>query len=336
MDHTQIKDILTELGEAICQHVHHSLKTQSLERLSAVHKEGEDDTIYQIDKEVEDIIVPALTEHAEKLGGIVLIAEGVGETEKLVLPEGMPENEAALQIIMDPIDGTRGIMYDKRSAFFLAGAALNQQNTSLQNIEVAVMVELPTSRAAFSDTLWAIKGQGAHAYTRHLEAGKVQEKAIRPSQSATIYGGFAQIARFFPPGREVLAAVEERMLEQIFPDAPEGKTIVFEDQYISSGGQLYEILMGHDRFVADIRAALFKKMKKAGKKTGHVCHPYDVCTILIGQEAGVIITDIAGNLLNYPLDTSSAVNWVAYANEKIKKEVEGAFQGALGEFRISG
>src|SRR5690606_23963849 len=134
-----------------------------------------------------------------------------------------------------------------------------------------------TSRSLFSDTLWAIRGKGAFAYTKNLETGRVQEKAIRPSQSPTIYGGFAQVARFFPPGREVLAAVEEAMLEKIFPEAPEGKTIVFEDQYISSGGQLYEILMGHDRFVADIRAALFDKMKKEGKKIGHVCHPYDVC-----------------------------------------------------------
>ena len=336
MNHIQIKNLLCEIGETICQHIHQSLKTQSLERLSAVHKEGEDDTIYQIDKEVEDIIVPALAKHAEKLGGIVLIAEGIGETEKVVLPEGIAESEAALQVIMDPIDGTRGIMYDKRPAFFLAGVAPNLPSTGLQDIEVAVMVELPTSRAAFSDTLWAIKGQGAYATTKHLETRKVQEKTIRPSQSNTIYGGFAQIARFFPPGREVLAAIEEAMLEKIFPNVPEGKAIVFEDQYISSGGQLYEMLMGHDRFVADIRAALFEKMKKEGKKTGHVCHPYDICTILIGQEAGVIIVDIAGKPLNYPLDTTSPVNWVAYANENIRREVEGAFKGALREFGVIG
>ena len=334
MDYTQIKDLLCKIGETICRNVHHSLKTQSIDRLSAVHKEGADDTIYQIDKEVEGIIVPMLEKYAEKLGGIVLIAEGIGETEKMLMPAGISESKAAWQIIMDPIDGTRGIMYDKRPAFFLAGVAPNQPEASLQDIEVAVMVELPTSRSLFSDTLWAIKGKGAFAYTKNLETENIQEKAIRPSQSDTIYGGFAQIARFFPPGREVLAAVEEAMLEKIFPEAPEGKTIVFEDQYISSGGQLYEILMGHDRFVADIRAALFDKMKKEGKKIGHVCHPYDVCAILVGQEAGVIITDIRGNPLNYPLDTTSPVNWVAYANEKIQQQVEPAFKAALEEYKI--
>ena len=89
-----------------------------------------------------------------------------------------------------------------------------------------------------------------------------------------------------------------------------------------------------DRFVADIRAALYKKMKKEGKKTGHVCHPYDVCAILIGQEAGVIITDIYGNPLNYPLDTMSPVNWVAYANEKIQQQVGPALKAALEEHKI--
>ena len=53
-----------------------------------------------------------------------------------------------MRIIIDPIDGTRGLMYDKRSAFFLAGAAPNRgDSTTLQDIEVAAMVELPTTRS---------------------------------------------------------------------------------------------------------------------------------------------------------------------------------------------
>ncbi len=53
-------------------------------------------------------------------------------------------------------------MYDKRAAWALAGVAPNKgPGTRLRDIEVAVMTELPTSKMAYRDVLWAIKGQGA-------------------------------------------------------------------------------------------------------------------------------------------------------------------------------
>jgi fructose-1,6-bisphosphatase/inositol monophosphatase family enzyme len=338
MNHELTREVLCQIGEAVCRKVHQALQEQSIEERSSVHQEGADDTIYQIDKDVEDIIVPLLRKQATALGGVVLIAEGIGEgsLDGLVLPENIEAAEAAVRIIMDPIDGTRGIMYDKRSAFFLAGAAPNKgRQTRLQDIEVAVMTELPTSRSVLSDTLWAIKGKGTHRYTWHLEKNTRETRIIRPSQSPTWYGGFGQIARFFPPGRETLAAIEDDMLATLFPDAPAGKAIVFEDQYISSGGQLYEILVGHDRFVADIRESLFRKMKQAGQKTGHVCHPYDVCASLIGTEAGIIITGPGGEPLDAPLDTTSPVDWVAYANEQLRAQIEPVLRASMVKYGLS-
>ena len=71
--------------------------------------------------------------------------------------------DAAIRLIVDPIDGTRGIMYDKRSAWSVAGVAPNHgPDTRLRDIEIAVMTELPTSKMGSADVLWAIKGKGAH------------------------------------------------------------------------------------------------------------------------------------------------------------------------------
>ncbi len=119
MNHNLIKDILIQIGESVCKKVHQSLKEQTVEERSAVFKEGEDDTIYRIDRDVEEVLVPILEKNARQLNGIVLVAEGIGEnTNGVVLPHGKRAESASLRIIMDPIDGTRGIMYDKRSAFF--------------------------------------------------------------------------------------------------------------------------------------------------------------------------------------------------------------------------
>lgn len=336
MQHTFIRDVLIEIGEAVCKKVHRSLQEQTVEQRSAVYKEGEDDTIYQIDRDVEEILIPILEKNAKLLNGIVLVAEGIGEdTNAVVLPKGKRAESAALRIIMDPIDGTRGIMYDKRSAFFLAAAAPNRGSaTSLIDIEVAVMTELPTSRSISSDTLWAIRGKGAHGFTRNLQTNDIVKRDVSPSKSKTIIGGFAQIARFFPPGRDLLARIEDELIETILPDAPAGKAVVFEDQYISTGGQLYEMLMGHDRFIADIRSILYKKLEKEGKKPGHVCHPYDICTKMIASEAGIIITDVYGTRLDAPLDVLSPVDWIGYANAHIRAEVEPILQHLMKKYGL--
>jgi fructose-1,6-bisphosphatase/inositol monophosphatase family enzyme len=335
MNQELVKSILLEIGNAVCDKVHASLQSQSIELLSAIYKENYDDTIYAIDKDVENILVPMLAIHAETLGGIVLVAEGIGEEGvDFVLPTHYTATQATIKIIIDPIDGTRGIMYDKRSAFFLAGAATNNPNNTLQDIQVAVMTELPTSKAMYSDSYWAVKGQGVKGERRNLMTQEKKEKKAMPSQSKTIKGGFAQLSRFFPPGREILAKIEDELIMTLFPHEWEGRTIIFEDQYISSGGQLYEMICGHDRFIGEIRTALYTMLATKGIAAGHACHPYDVCCHLIGTEAGMVITDINGNPLNYPLDTTTSVDWLGFANQAIYNEVFPLLQSLLVKYQL--
>jgi len=318
----QVLKFLRKAGDKVRDKVYSELKKSSIEDLSAVFKEAEDDTIYQIDRNVEEILVPLLEPEAKKLGGIWLVAEGIGDPETGVYLGVEPGKKPKWAILIDPIDGTRGIMYNKRPAFFLAGAATFKEDLKLSDIEVACMTELPTSKMLFSDVLFAIKGEGCQAERYNLMTEECILLPIRPSQATDLLGGFGQIARFFPPGRALLAQIEDELIEILYPDAVEGKTLVFEDQYISSGGQMYEILMGHDRYVADIRDVLFAKMAKEGKKKGHICHPYDVCTFLIGKEAGVQFTDSEGKELDAPFNLLAEVGWIAYSNSSIRALVE--------------
>ena len=328
--------MLIEAGTAVREKVYSSLQNSSAEKLSSVYAEKSEDTIYTIDREVEEVLLPVLEKYAEEIGGIILLAEGIGEDESgTLIPAGITAESAKLRIIIDPIDGTRCIMYNKRSAFFLAGVAPNHgNNTSLQDIEIAVMMELPTSKQFLADTLWAIKGKGCFAQSDNLFTKEKTSKDIMPSRAKTIIGGFAQLARFFPPGREILSKIEDELIETLVPSNPGGKALVFEDQYISSGGQLYEILMGHDRFVADVRGILYMYLKTKGKEGGHVCHPYDVCAHLIGTEAGVIITDPTGAPLNAKLDLTSEIDWIGYANKDIENEIKPLLTKLLKKYHL--
>ena len=328
MNHEAVLELLTGIGEAARDGAQASMSGQSIEERSAVHRESRSDVIYAIDQDVEGMIAAAMEERAGAVGGLVLVAEGIGEEEVVAYPQGIDDSAAPLRVIMDPIDGTRGLMYDKRSAFFLAGAAPNRgEATCLADIEVAVMVEIPTTRSSLSDTLWAVRGRGARGRTRHLVEGWSADFVPAPSGAPSIRGGFAQISRFFPPGKDILARIEEELLERLFPDAGDGEILTFEDQYISSGGQLYEMLKGRDRFVADLRAGLFSR--PGTSRPGHVCHPYDLAAHLIGTEAGVIITAPSGAPLDVPMDTAAPVDWVAYANPEIHREVAATLTSLL-------
>jgi hypothetical protein len=332
-DHEEISRRLAIIGEIVRDHVLSELRRQSSETLSAIAFETAADKIYVIDRSVETIMLPALVEHLQPALSFALICEGVNDEQPLAFPAGTPIDEAQARLIIDPIDGTRPIMYNKRSAWWLAGLAPNRgAETSLRDIDVAVQVEIPTTRAAMADTLWAIRGRGARGATTNLISGERMSFQPRPSGATTIKEGFASVFHPFPGGKEIFAAIEEDLAREIIGGLETSKTAIFDDQYLSTGGQIYELMTGRDRMLLDARGLLYEKFKRDGRPAGHACHPYDLCTVLIAQEAGVIATDGRGNTLDAPLDTTTDVSWIGYANEAIHRQVEPVLLQLLSKY----
>jgi hypothetical protein len=120
--------------------------------------------------------------------------------------------------------------------------------------------------------------------------------------------------------------MDDEVVEAVLGPPQPGKAQAFEDQYICTGGQLYELMAGHDRFIADLRP-LFERRRAGGAAL--CCHPYDLCTELIARELGVLVTDERGGPLDAPLDVSFDVAWVGYANHALKARVEPHLQRAL-------
>ena len=107
------------------------------------------------------------------------------------------------------------------------------------------------------------------------------------------------------------------------------KASCFEDQYLSTGGQLYELIAGRDRFIADLRPLLASVVASRGLPPALCCHPYDICTALIAQECGVLLSQANGEPIDAPFDVDADVAWVGYANESIRASVEPALRAAL-------
>jgi len=319
---------IRRLQESIRDAVVAATEQQNPGHLSAVSREESSDTIYAIDVVGEDLLLSFFEELSAK-HSFVLIAEGLPES-RIVFPRSTPEAEASFRIIVDPIDGTRGLMYQKRSAWVLTGVAPNRgPETSLRDVVLAVQTEIPLVKQHLSDQLWAIRGQGAKAERHNRLTRERVPISFRPSTAATIEHGFAMISRFFPGVRDELAAIDaEIVIGALGPTRP-GKALCFEDQYISSGGQLYELMAGHDRFVADLRPLMEQVVAARGQRLGICCHPYDLCTALIAEEMGIAVTDLSGGPLNPPLDVATEVGWAGYANARIRQQVEPLLQTAL-------
>ena len=317
------------LHERIRDAVVEACERTSLDELARIDKDDEGDTIYALDRVSENVLMELFESEVATIAPLVLVAEGL-PSAGVTLPRGAKESEAMWRIIVDPIDGTRGLMYQKRSAWILTGVARNRGgDTNLQDIELAVQTEIPLIKQHLSDTLWAFRGQGVKGYRMNRLTGEQHYLKLRPSRAKTIAHGFAMIARFFPGAREELAAIDEEIVRRALGPVHPGKAHCFEDQYISTGGQLYELMAGHDRFVADLRPLVEQVINRRGERLGICCHPYDVCTELVAREAGVIVTDERGEPLRAPLAVEPDVAWVGYANPSIRREIEPLLREAL-------
>ncbi len=308
--HVQVRDRLIE-----------AMTVSSVEHLAGIDRCGLDDTIYRIDVEAEEALVPGLT----AWGGeepIHVVAEGMGEeTGGVLFPSNADADAVRWHVLIDPIDGTRGLMYAKRSAWIVTGVAPNVgRPPRLADIQVAVQTEIPTPKQTRVDQLWAQRSAGALAVREDLVTGGVAPLSLRPSRAIGLADGFASLSKFFLESKAELAAIEQSVWRRFQAQHSENG-MIFDDQYVSSAGQLHELTVGHDRVNGDLRAVLLTSGEAPDRpRTG--VHPYDLAAVLIAQEAGVEVTGGHGEPLDAPFDTTSDVAWLGYANRALREKLE--------------
>lgn len=327
--------LILELQGQIRDTVVAACEQHALEELAGVAEdETSGDTIYAVDRVSEALLVAFFAERVAPRWPLVLLAEGL-PPEGVVLPVGLDPAAALIRVIVDPIDGTRGLMYQKRSAWVLTGVAPNRGTaTRLSEIVLAAQTEIPLVKQHLCDVLWASADGPMRAERLNRLNGERRVLTLRPSRAVSIAHGFATVSRFFPGARELLAAIDEAVVRATLGPPQLGKAQCFEDQYICSGGQLYELIAGHDRFVADLRPLLEHYLAARGEALGICCHPYDLCTALVARQAGVILTDERGAAFDAPLNVEADVGWVGYANAAIRAQIEPALQAALQTYEL--
>ncbi|MBC8077044.1 MAG: inositol monophosphatase, partial [Chloroflexales bacterium] len=153
--------LIRQLHDQIRDAVVAACEQSAADELASVVAEDEGDTIYAVDRVSEELLLQFFAQHVAPEWPLVLVAEGL-HGGSITLPAGTPEDEASIRVIVDPIDGTRGLMYQKRSAWILTGVAPNRgPRTGLRDIALAVQTEIPLVRQHLCDTLWATQSEPA-------------------------------------------------------------------------------------------------------------------------------------------------------------------------------
>lgn len=272
------------------------------------------DTIYGIDMIAETALLNFIETHQHEAPAFALVGEfETGET--LTFGNGQPE----FRVLLDPIDGTRLLMHKKSSGWILTGIALERgAATRLADIFFALQTELPPPKQTFADTLWASQFGTAQGQREDLLTGASTPLLLGGDMSEDLLHGFISFVNLFPRGKQLLAKLEEDFLySPIVAASTAAEPPIFADQHLSTGGQLYALMTGQMRLVADFRPLLNQHWRQRHEPTLLCAHPYDLATALIARKAGVSLFDQEGSELDGPTAPTDEIGWIGFANTKL-------------------
>lgn len=233
------------------------------------------------------------------------------------------------RVVVDPIDGTRNLMADVRSAWsVIAIAPPGPNEPRMSEVEGGLLSEIPDSRGAWARVFRATSDGRVRLTLTDVEGAQIRTDGIwQCDGDGRADNGYFPFFRYSPDLRPAIARIEADFFARI--EELEGAEIrtCYDDQYISNGGQLALVTLGTYRMIADLRAYL---ANRRGRPT-LTCKPYDCAgAILVARAAGCIVTDAGGGELDFPLDVSTPVSFVAWTNAATRARLEPHLNAVLG------
>ncbi|QDV08500.1 bifunctional inositol-1 monophosphatase/fructose-1,6-bisphosphatase [Planctomycetes bacterium Poly30] len=287
---------------------------------------GAGDITFAIDVVAEEAVDRWLEDVAAR-GPISLLTEDAGWRHfgpaECGGAEPLPDfDHGGPRIILDPIDGTRNVMHDLRSAWVVVSfAGPGPSEPRYKDLVYGLVSEIPDSRTSEAREIDAVLGDGARlrrlivpAASHGAGATEVvhSDGTLHADPELRLDRGYFPFFAFHPSCRADIAALAHRVFETLREEHPSiDLSTVFNDQYISSGGQLALLALGAYRAIVDPRTIV-------GERTGRptqTAKAYDMAgAALIATEAGCVVTDPLGEPLDFPLDATTPVDFAGFHN----------------------
>jgi hypothetical protein len=336
-----VTDALRSLAADLCDRVldaHREAQAQSLERTGSVASlfesrgQGAGDETFALDERCEAAVEAWARNHARS-GPLSVLTEDRGWRHFGPDPR---RSGAALELAgfdhggprlaVDPVDGTRNIACDLRSAWTVVSACGPGSDVPrAQDVTHGTVSELPVTAAASARRFVADTGRGATVETRACLLGQPAGTPSPPSElrvdASDEPRGYLPFFRYDPHLRPAAVELESHFLERLIEHEGASARHLYDDQYISSAGQLVLLALGTYRFVCDPRPLLGARTKTAATTS----KPYDLAgALVLAREAGCVLTPLDAPRLppadgsalpfDFPLDTSAEVGFVGYHN----------------------
>jgi len=269
-----------------------------------VRTEGGDD-VFGVDARAEDALLGALTGLGGRWPGTAIVE---GHDDPVVVGHaGGP-----WRYIVDPVDGTRGLLAGKRSAWVLLGAGRHAR--TLEDLEVGAAVEIPTRRAAVSLVAHAAVGGPAHAVDDDLVSPGADPRPVElVPRGGDLARRFVTVVRLAPGSHAPIGEWADRHLAGLE---------VYDDMAPCTGSHLMGLATGGDAAVFDPRPILVP---------GHLAaHPYDLASLVVTRAAGAVVEALPPGPLDVPLDCTTPVAWAGYADAEVAARLRpgaGSFPG---------
>ena len=224
------------------------------------------------------------------------------------------------RVVVDPIDGTRHLLFELRSAWTVIGVAGPGSEAPHQGqIEFGLVTEIPTRLAGWARELEAVHGQGCELREVPLLGQDPGEpRVLKPVDDARVDHGYFPFFAYHPEVRAASHAVAQRFFQRLRRFENAEIEHCYDDQYIASGGQLALLALGHYTMVADLRPRL---LGPEGRGT-QCAKPYDLSgAVLCATEAGCRVCGLDGRPLEMPLDTQTPVGFLAFAGPRTRERL---------------
>jgi len=318
------RERLRELAESIRVVLHEDLT--SLERDSKPLRHGAGDLTYAIDEGTE-LVAARWMARLAATEPLSLFTEDHGW--KHVSDSGSGFDHGGPRIVLDPIDGTRNLMLDLRSAWTeIAWCAAGPSEPRSTEVAASLLAELPGERAASFRVLEAGPQGPATLELRRVDDGALIERRdlVADPDDDQLEHRVLSFFRYEPRWRPLIASIEAAFFERVESHEGVDPRHCFDDQYISNAGQLALLAMGQYRFVCDLRAFLATRQGKAAVTS----KPYDLAgAVHLARAAGCVVEAPDGTALDFPLDATTPVSYVGYANERIAQRLRPHLAHAL-------
>jgi fructose-1,6-bisphosphatase/inositol monophosphatase family enzyme len=305
-----------------------ALVSRSARELSEPVRQGVGDVTFGLDEITERVVDEWFTE-AAAAGPLSLLTEDSGWRHRGPAGELAGFDHGGPRIALDPVDGTRNLMADLRSAWTVVSVAgPGQGQPRLSDLTAGLVAELPVTTAGRYRVVHAPAGGACQFELRELaDDALVEARELRVDDDDRADGGYFPFFRYDQAQRPTIAAFEASFFERLRTREGADLHRCFDDQWCCAAGQLVALMLGTYRMIVDVRALVAGRMGTAATAV----HPYDIAgAVLCARAAGCVVEDAAGAPLDFPIDCEAPLDLVAWVNPATRQRLSPHLAEALG------